>query len=292
MAPEGFAQSVSAGLSKNDIKIGEQVTLTLELLPPGQTLAGSDFALPDTFNHIEIIERKAITKTASNTLKQDFIITSFDSGRWEIPVFEIPAQSGTIKTTPLVLTVNPVNIDTLNEYHDIKDILEVEEQINWWLYGGIAAGALLLAFIIFKIIQWQRRKSKQAKPFKPIGNPLQNALAAMEALQQQWQQRQITPKALAIQLTEIFKGFLLAQGSNALPKTGEELILQSQQLMNTQDWVTLSQSIRLCDAMKFAKYDPGLDAGNEAIVHFKKGISNIDQKMNDDRDKTKYDIKV
>lgn len=190
------AQSVSASLDRDKILLGEQVTLQLNLsnLNSATSFIASWPQLKDTLNHLEIINRTGIDTINVNELNsyhQNFIITGFDSGKWQLGPFDFIIQDRTsgkqikISSPAVYLTVLPVDVSSLKNYHPIKDIIEVETSFNW-LPVIIAAAALVMAVIIFILIKKRKKKITEAPP-KPVlqGTPLERAIQRLQQLSAQ-----------------------------------------------------------------------------------------------------------
>ena len=146
----GYAQggaTVKATVDKNKILIGEPIKLTIEAhLSPG---SANSFIQIDTIDHFEFLDKPVIDSTNKDggIIKGTYMITSFDSGHWVIPsfVFSRNTHQQVIKTDSIPIDVVFSDFDPNQDYHDIKDIIEVapeKKKQRWWL---IAAGALLLA---------------------------------------------------------------------------------------------------------------------------------------------------
>jgi hypothetical protein len=186
------AQSVSASLDRDKILLGEQVTLQLNFsnLNSSTSFIASWPQLKDTINHLEILKRSSIDTVDVNDLNsyhQTFIITGFDSGKWQLGPFDFIMQDRTsgkqikISTPAVYLTVLPVDVSALKDYHPIKDIIEVEKSFNW-MPVIIAAVIIIVALIIFILIK--SRKKKIVETPKPVlrGTPLERAIEKLQQL--------------------------------------------------------------------------------------------------------------
>lgn len=118
--------SVKASVDKNNIVIGEQIHLTIEArFPIHEPMR---FFTIDSIPHFEILERKkidTIDKNETITLSERFTLTSFDSGHWVFPPFELAGDK------PLLTDTLPVDVgfspfDPNKDYHDIKDVIDVQ----------------------------------------------------------------------------------------------------------------------------------------------------------------------
>jgi hypothetical protein len=186
------AQSVSASLDRDKILLGEQVTLQLNLTNVNATSVVTWPQINDTANHLEIVHRTNIDTIAvnrSNSYQQNFTVTGFDSGRWQLGPFDflIHDTSGKqikISSPAVYLTVLPVDVSSMKDYHPLKDIIDVETSFNW-LPVIIIAAVIIVAIIIFLIIK--NRMKRIVQPPKPVlqGTPLERAIDKLQQLQNQ-----------------------------------------------------------------------------------------------------------
>ena len=116
--------------------IGEPIHLVYQSEVPSGTAAGW-FSI-DSIPHFEFIDKAKIDtiSTSKGTIfKQAITITSFDSGRWTIPAMSVSIGEKEYVTDSLLISVAFSSFDPNKDYHDIKDIMEVEEQgveyITW-----------------------------------------------------------------------------------------------------------------------------------------------------------------
>ena len=77
---------------------------------------------------------------------------------------------------------------------------------------------------------------------------------------------------LGNQLMEVLRTFLRGRGINSTSKTGEELVLATKQMYDPNTWRQVVQAIRLCNAMRFGKYQASQPEGAEGIDAFIKAI--------------------
>jgi len=147
------AQKIATIIDRDKIVLGEQIQLKIKI--DNVDLIGGgiikDLQIPDTVNHLEILSHTIDTVTTSNSAiyLHHLVITSFDSGYWKLPAFDIVfANKKKLSTEPLGFTVLPVDVSNLQDYHDIKDVLEVPLLNNWWIIAGIVALALLSLFAV------------------------------------------------------------------------------------------------------------------------------------------------
>ena len=114
--------NATATVDRAQILIGEPFTLTIEATVPN---AGYWPAI-DTLPHFEIMQSKIDSQQNGEGLqiRHTLTLTSWDSGKWNIPPFII---RGLNRTKPIPITVSFSSpFDPNQEYHDVKDIMEGE----------------------------------------------------------------------------------------------------------------------------------------------------------------------
>jgi hypothetical protein len=243
--------TIKATSDKNKILLGEPIILTIEASFPSQ--AAISFIAIDTIPHFEFLEKPAIdTTTQNNTtiIKRVYKLTSFDSGHWVIPAFIL---SPSAKTDTIPVDVVFAEFDARQDYHDIKDVLNIKPAGNktpWWWY---VAGALLLAVLLL-IYFLQKGKKKE------ISNPPVFINAFEEAMEKLMQLRKqpLPAKEYYGGLTDIFRQYIFKKKEIlSLQKTTGDLLYQIKQLnFPKEQYDKLAQALSLCDFVKFAKYVP------------------------------------
>lgn len=277
------AQSVSvkASVDSSYILIGQPIHLALEAnVPLGVNV---DWFPLDSLPHFEFIDRgkiDTVTTQDGKTFRQLLTITSFDSGRWTIPSLPLKVDTKESFTDSLTINVDYSAFDPKQDYHDIKDIIVVDnpylKYINW-IIAGIAVIALALTIYFLR---------KKVRKFKPSANtfsdsklsPLQEALEALQLLQKQPLQSSDDVKNYYTVLNDIARQFWWRKTNwAARKKTNEELI---QQLSGTDlpqnEKLNFAQQLRMTDAVKFAKYIPSFEENNIAFETTKKSLQSLD----------------
>lgn len=167
-----FSQTVSvkAAIDRDNILIGEPIRLQLEVTVP-MGLDAKWFVL-DSIPHFEFIEQPGIDtllQSEKKAYKQVLIITSFDSGRWVIPPFSLEINGKSYLTDSLPVSVAFSEFDPGKEYHDIKDILEVQNPysryINWALAALTILSFLALVYLLRKREPQKTYRQKKRIPF-------------------------------------------------------------------------------------------------------------------------------
>ena len=267
---------VKSTIDRNSILIGERITLSLEAdIPENQQIR---FFNIDTIEHFEFIDRGKIdtVNTSEGTLlRQDLVITSFDSGQWVIPSFPLDLQNQ-YRSDSFIVNVSFTPFDTSKPYHDVKDIIEVEpesekEEKKQWLYYAIAV-AVLLAALLYVLLRGRKPKEQVAQTV----DPYQDALQKLNALQAVYD---MDAKAYYTTLIDIFRNYL-AKRKNLLSmqKITDELVMLLDSIGLPKDlYKSLAAVLRMSDYVKFAKFQPSQDDKNESLSVIKQSIDTIEK---------------
>ena len=252
--------SVKATVDRRQILIGEPIQLMLEAkVPLGTDL--SWFPL-DSIPHFEFIEKGKIdsaTTADEKSFRQYLIITSFDSGNYTIPALPIIADNIKYFTDSINIEVNFSKFDPKQDYHDIKDVIEVEnpdtKYIVWIISGTTLVSVLLLIYLLTKEKSVKNVKQKNVV----ILSPYEEAIKSLGELKKQKLPEAGQVKLFYTRLNDILRMFVLREFQIAgMEKTNDELIMQLKQLdMSNEQFSRLAQVLRMSDFVKFAKYLPG-----------------------------------
>ena len=300
-----FAQSVSASLDRDKILLGEQVVLqfTLNNVNTNTYFIDRWPQVTDSLNHTEIVNRASIDTISingMNTYRQNFTITSFDSGRWQLGPFIFAIQDKSsgkkmqLETTPVYLTVLPVDVSAMQQYHPIKDIINVETSFNW-LPVIISLIFVLLAAAAYIIIKKRKKKVPEAVKVILKGTPLERAMEKLHALEKESLTSVITTKKFHSEIDLITRQYFEEMMPvKALQLTSIELF--SRLAMYMQDAQLRSrfrQVFELNASVKFAKYMPAENESKNTLKEIMESLSGIDiiinqAKTNADRMVSKY----
>jgi hypothetical protein len=255
--------TAKAGADKTKILLGERIKLTLEASFPANEVF--NFFAVDTFPNFEIIESKIIDTISNGSeifLKQEILITSFDSGHWVIPSF---ALNDKLQTDTIPVDVGyTANFDPKQKYHDIKDIIEPAPEAKkkpWWFWYAVGAGTALIVLLIWLLTRKKKKPSVTQAPVIDL-NAYSEALKKLEVLKKE----NPSVKIFHTQLTDIFRVYVQKRkGLQSMQKTTDDLIVQLKSLNIDKDrYNELAQALRLTDFVKFAKYEPA-GADNENV---------------------------
>ncbi|MGF7231321.1 hypothetical protein, partial [Arachidicoccus sp.] len=248
------------------------------------------FNVPDTGNHIEVLDRGKIDtidlQNGQSAYIQRITITSFDSGQWVIPVIapQMKNVSGDTVSLPMnsvALQVLPVDVSKLKDFHPEKSILQAKYTDYRWLY--ISIGIVLLGLIILLIIKWLNRRKDQTSKQKEIikGPPFEWAMQQINLLEKENLIEKGEGKLFFIRLDDICRMYYDERTqSHTLQSTSIEMMEDLRKyLIREKDRVALLQYTKLSSRVKFAKYQPGDEQGKEAVSIAKETISNIEKQV-------------
>jgi hypothetical protein len=272
--------------------IGQQTTLTLRVEGVGDAAQqiGRWFQVPDTFNHVEVIRKTGVEQKSEagfSVYEQQVVLTSFDSGSWQLPRLTATIRSVNQRQETLLetvadsLAVLPANITDLQDYHPIKEIIIPDRKPPLWL---VAAIVTLVALLIFGGI-WLYKRLNKKKPAAGTGgrDAAATARAKLHELETQLRSGQLQNREFYYTYHHIMRTYI---GHTLLPgaqqQTTDELmpVIQTRFGNNLPVYTQLYQSLRLSDAVKFARFNPppaeatAALAAAEAFIQFVAALNN------------------
>jgi hypothetical protein len=269
----GYAQkiTVSASSDKNRIVIGEQIRLTLQAVVPRDEVI--DWPRIDSIRHFEVLEASKLDSQLSGEellLKQTLTLTSWDSGRWQIPSFAIV---GSHRTKPIVVDVGFSPFDRKQPYHDIKDIIEVERPGESYWYWYLIGAVLLIALVL--LLFPGKKKEAPSTEFVADEGIYKQSLARLEKLKGA---ADGDPKVFHTELVDIFREYLhKRKGIQSFYKTTDDLGVQIGQLQLSKTvYQSLLQTLRLSDLVKFARFQPTVEENKTSVDMIKQSITAIE----------------
>ncbi|HEY8688386.1 MAG TPA: hypothetical protein VIM07_04065 [Chitinophagaceae bacterium] len=275
-------------VDKRQILIGEQLKYNVEATFPVNAYRIGWFNVPDSFSHFEIVTRGKIDTIEKNGLliyRQTLTLTSFDSGVYTIPALPVNLEPVVSDSAISLFTDSiPINIsysplDSTKTFHDIKTIIEVKDEIPLWMWIGGAALLILLIVAIIYLIKYLRSRKKPASIFESKLTPIDEALLEIDQLQKEQLLYKGEVKAFHTKLTDIFKRYLSRKWEkNVLNLTSSEiLIVLNDTLLSKNDTSLIAGSLRMADAVKFAKFYPHKEESETALSDTKKVIEQIEK---------------
>ncbi len=284
-----ISQTFTAEVDRQEILIGEQVKLTLKLqdIKSQEQYLKKWVNLPDTFNHFEIIERGKIdTVSIDRTVNylQTITLTSFDSGQWRLPDLSILYEnnfgsSSTLSATPQSINVLPVDVSRMTDYHDIKEILEVQSASTTWMLVVVILITILSIVAVYFLSKKRKRIVVEHDVTKTNQLPLEWALSSLNQLNNSELKTHDEVKQYYLQVTHICRTyFQMTLQQKALQKTTDEWMIDLQPLPIQQTIkASFFQLMRLADTVKFAKYMPPVSDHEISMESAKQMLKEVDQ---------------
>lgn len=254
---------VIANLDTNNILIGDQINFTIE----GEIDKNSEWPIfTDSIGDLELLSFSEIDSTPTENgwrLKQDFILTQWDSGFYHIPSISV----GNEKTAAFVVTVNTINLEEDSEAKDIKGPIDAPFTLSEALPYLIAA--IIIGLLIYLLLRYLKRdKPIEIITPKPevVPAPFEIALTQLEELKikKKWQGGEI--KSYYSDLSDIIRTYIEdGLHTPAMEMLTDDIIdrLKARKIDTTQ----LNILLNTADMAKFAKAQP-TSAENELAMKF------------------------
>lgn len=271
-----YSQSVKAAVNRDRIFIGEQVELKISVERAKQGITW--FSFPDSLNHFEVIKRSKIDTLQNGNYTnyfQTILITSFDSGRWQFPSLSLPGV--TQSTSPISIDVLPVDVSNMQDYNDIKDIVEVKLGNNWFITGVIIAITLISTIMVYWLLTKKKKVILAGPGLKGKLSPLEWALAELNKLNGHNLHSPVEVKKYYSDLASISRAFFNMQlHQRSLHQTTDEWMISLQSL-SVDNGVKTSffQFLRQADAVKFAKYLPPPQESEPSVGAIKQMLEKV-----------------
>jgi hypothetical protein len=262
-------QGISVRAEKQNIILGEPLKLLIQI--EGEQAYEAN--IPDSLGHFEILRIEPVENKNRNgkiVTQQELLVTCFDSGQFRIPPIAISGHEG-IVSAGFDIMVTPMAADSTQQYGDIKQIISLDapEQLPYQI--ALAALLLLSGWMIWKLNQ-KRVVYQEAIPMATPHASAQSLLQQLQLLKEQWTNQQIISVDLGNKLMDISRKFFAGKGFYATSKTGEELIIASKSKLDADTWMGMAQAIRLCNALRFGKFEAATAEGLQGIDAVEKAI--------------------
>lgn len=265
-----FAQRtiIETKLDHAAILIGEQTQIHITVSTDNGRNVQVLFPSDTTLRGLEII-RASVPDTAyiennRMTIKQDLLITSFDSALYAIPPFKVIDGTDTIASKEMLglkVSTVPVNVDKPEEFFDIATIWAPAFVLaDYYIYIFAVLIALFLICVAGYIIQRIRNK-KPLLPFMappPKLPPHEQAILALEEIKQAklWQHGQL--KEFYTRITDTLRKYIVERfGACAMEMTSAEILAFIKRESEAESvYDNLKLILETADFVKFAKFNP------------------------------------
>ncbi len=321
-----------AMVDKNRIVIGEPFTLTFVIRSRDGDAVPPAPASPGDGHHLELLETFPPDTLRSEDVLQisyRYRMTSFDSGHWVIPSFRV-YMTGSKK----VFISDTIGIDvfmlplTGNDYHDIKDIIDVEPESSPWKRYLIYFSLFLLVAAIVGFIIHLKRKKRGSPPSEGGLDAFSKAMHEIDLLLRDLERRDKDSAQVHMALHQIFRTYLEKSfGVPAMSASTTDLLIMLKDLVNgsvvaeylpkqkiqpdgravdvisdvrntpkvkdlssmkelssmsdlspVKDLSAVAETLRMSDAVKFARYQPGKEDTLRSIDRVRSFIVQLHEK--------------
>lgn len=266
---------------KESILIGERFTMTIESYMP----LDQQFSWPviDTLPNFQIISSSKIDTTEnfnSRKVVQSFQVTSFDSGHYTIPTITFLVGNVRYVSDTVGIDIGYSPMDANPDYKEIKDILDVEDSGNPYLYWFVAGVALVLGILLWYFLR-NKKQPKKLTEVKKL-SPYEEAMIALENIRKSGFIQNGSVKKYYSELNDILRNYLDSQLQlQSMNKTNEQIIQELRTLeLNKEDQQKLTDALRVADFVKFAKYQPGENINEENFIIVKNAIQSLNKSRN------------
>lgn len=287
LATTAQAPLIKASLDRYKILIGEPITLNVETTYSPELYNVQWFALADSVDHFEVIERKKKdTVQSSGQLKvsQSIIITSFDSGLRTLPALQVNFKSVADNSAIALLTdsfkvqVTYSPADSVLPFHDIKNIIAIKDEWPLWMKIAAVLTALLIIYLIYYLLKNRKKKQPPKKIITSKLSAIDEAMQALTTLEKSGVLSSGKVKEFHTTLTEIFKRYTSRKLNEPIDNlTSDELLLMLNTKQTSRDAIAITaNSFRMADAVKFARFQPTAEESKDSLVNIRKVISDIE----------------
>jgi hypothetical protein len=267
----------TATLDTNAILIGQQInfTITNKINTTEVWPAYDEFLVEG----VEIIKASEID-TADGLIRQQFIITAWDSGSYYIPPISFSINN---KTEGLLINVQTVILEEGSELKDIKQ--PINAPIGWsdiwpWLLAFLIIS--LIIYILKKYVFIKKEKVITVKPKVIIPADI-TALKKLTKLENEkiWQEGNI--KEYHSQLSEIIRRYTENRFEFiALELTSDEILEKLKSILSAEKLSNLRTLLQRADLAKFAKSKPVDTENKESMFLAKQFVRETKQTKEDE----------
>jgi len=276
----GYGQRtlIDMAVDSASILIGEQTVMRLTITSDKDRAIQVVLPADTLMNGVEVLEiakpDSSIIENDRLLIKQDVLITSFDSSLYLLPPIKVIDGVDTVYSNQVALKVStiPVNVDKPEEFYDIKDIWKppfVLADYYPYIFGALLA-LLLVCIIAYIVTRLRKRKSilpvKKSEPKLP---PHEQAIKELDEIKQQKLWQQGLNKEYYTLITDTIRRYMVERfGTNAMEMTSGEIM----DFIRTQTdadsvFENLNQILKVADLVKFAKLHPLPDENDLSMMN-------------------------
>lgn len=267
-------------VSKEKILIGEPFQVKFELKAIERN-AAVEWKFPDSIPHFEYVKFDT-----SNLFKRAITLTSFDSGLWAIDNIEVVVPSN-VNGQPQLLRFPAKEIlieyDTTGNQllNDVKPIIDVNAGEEWIGYAVAAAAVLSLILLVILFRRWKKKKIVAAVNDSKY-TALEDFLLVAERLKKEEWDTQLGQKKNFTDLDHAVKRYYERKLHQPFTKlTTDQFSVELKPYVLNEHLINIIQTLRLSDAVKFAKFNAAADECVDAVTQMETIIRKSDTELTD-----------
>lgn len=263
------AQNVilNAKLDTFAMRIGEQTRARLELsIDSGYNVVLPELEKEKLVEGIEVLESKEYSQNVDGGRKkyiQKYLITSFDSTRYEIPPFEVVVDKDTFASNRLILDVYSVEIDTANINNIAGPAEVVDVQLTWEEVRDAIYLAIILILVAVALVMTTISliKNKPIIRIVKVKPKLPSHVIAINRIDEIRNNESLSAegneKEYYTQLTDVLREYMHDRfGIDAQEMTTSEIIDELLKIKDKESIKELKEILEVADLVKFAKMKP------------------------------------
>lgn len=263
------AQNVilNAKLDTFAMRIGEQTRARLELsIDSSYNVVLPELEKEKLVEGIEILESKEYSQNVDGGRKkyiQEYLITSFDSTRYEIPPFEVVVDKDTFASNRLILDVYSVEIDTANINNIAGPAEVVDVQLTWEEVRDAIYLAIILILVAVALVMTTISliKNKPIIRIVKVKPKLPSHVIAINRIDEIRNNESLSAegneKEYYTQLTDVLREYMHDRfGIDAQEMTTSEIIDELLKIKDKESIKELKEILEVADLVKFAKMKP------------------------------------
>lgn len=265
---------VKVSVDTNKALIGDQVNLNIELKSK-KNIQIINPSITDSIGKLIVVSKSkvdTIIKKNDITYKQKIVLTTFDSGYFQIPSMQFLAidklDTSFLNSNALGINFSTLAIDTTKPIKDIKPPLEIPVNIMDYIWYII--GALILIIAIFFIVRYLKNRKPVEKVIPRFDPKIPAHIQALNDLKQLeseklWQNGYF--KEYHSRLTDILRLYLERRFNFlAMESTTTEILDEFTKVISSRDLHSNLKSIlNIADMVKFAKQVPSPEDNTKAM---------------------------
>ena len=268
---------ILASIDSTQLAIGQQTLIHYEVTQDLSQNVSFPIFKDTLIRGIEILkvfpQDTTVLSETRIAVKQDILVTSFDSALYFIPGAEFISENNVYKSNPLALKVLTYEIDPEStDVFDIKNIRKPDFVLSdyYWIIICIVLIILAALGVWFAYKRWKNRVGNaEMLDNTPKIPPYDQAILSLDELKEKKLWQQGFNKEYYTSLTDILRKYLNDEyGINAMEMTTSEILQAIKNNENVKPALNnLKQILELSDFVKFAKMTPLKDDNEMSMAN-------------------------